>query len=145
MRTLAASVVLLLVAACQAPPPQVMTGAEAIQEITPVFEAYTAGTLADDAGAVSGLYTSDMDEMGRTRADLVEAKERTMESWTYTAWEFEPIDAWVHGDAAYVFSRVHITRYAEGGDTISMEPYSFMRLLKVNGEWKIHRNVAGSL
>jgi ketosteroid isomerase-like protein len=120
-----------------------MTGAEAIQEIAPLLEAYTAGTLADDAGAVSGLYSTDTDEMGRTHADIVERKERAMEDWTYTAWSFEPIDAWVRGDEAYVISKVDITREAEGGDTVSSELYSFMRLVKVNGEWKIHRNVAG--
>jgi ketosteroid isomerase-like protein len=125
-----------------------MTGAEAIQEIAPVFEAYTAGHLADDAQAVYTLYASDALEMSagmyRNHSDIVAAKENAMESWTYSAWDFEPMDAWVHGDAAYVISRVDLSRDGEVGETVSFEAYSFMRLVKEDGEWKIHRNVAGA-
>ncbi len=134
MRGLASVAVLLFVAACQPPPPQVMTGAEAFQEIAPLFEAYTAGTLAGDAEAVSALYTSDALEMStgmfRDYADIAAAIETRMETWTYSAWDFEPLDAWVHGGAAYVISRVDLSRYEEGGDTVSGEAYSSMRLVK---------------
>lgn len=147
MRAVAAVAVLLLVAACQAPPPPEMSGAEAVQELTPLFEAYNAGILSGDLEAVTTLYASDPLEIGpgayRTLDDIVTDYGGALEAWTFTVFEIEPFEAWVHGDAAYVISRVDISGEAEGGATFVEELYSSMRLVIENGEWRIHRNVFG--
>jgi ketosteroid isomerase-like protein len=147
MRTLAVITVLLLVAACQTPPPPGIAGVEAIQETAPLFEAYTAGMVGGDAQAIAALYSSDPVEMTpgdfRNRADIVSHYEEMTESFEFPVWDFEPIDAWIHGDAAYVISRVNISQAAEDGSVTPYELYSTMRLLKEDGEWKIDRNVVG--
>ena len=147
MRTHAAVAVLVFAAACQAPPPPEISGAEAIQVIAPLYEAHTAGMVGGDAQAIAALYTSDAVEMTpgafRNRADIVSHCEEMTESFDFPVWDFEPIDAWIHGDAAYVISRVNISQDAGDGVVTPHELYSTMRLLKVTGEWKIDRNVVG--
>lgn len=151
MRALAALAVIVLVVGCQAPPPETtevqIRGAEAIQEITPLFEAYTAGMVGGDAQEIATLYTSDAVEMTpgeyRNLADIVAHYEEMVGSFDFPVWDFEPIDAWIHGNAAYVISRVNITQTAEGGDQNSYELYSTMRLVEETGEWRIDRNVVG--
>ena len=148
MRTPAAFAVLLLVTACQVPPPAPETsGAEAIQEVIPLFEAYTAGMVGGDAQAIASLYTADPVEMTpgsyRNRADIVAHYEEMVNGFDFPTWDFEPIDAWIHGDAAYVISRVNITQTDEGGGESLYELYSTMRLVKEAGQWRIDRNVVG--
>lgn len=148
MGTLAAVAGLLLIAGCQVPPPAPETsGAEAIQEVIPLFEAYTAGMVGGDAQAIAALYTADPVEMThgsyRNRADIVAHYEEMVNSFDFPTWDFEPIDAWIHGDAAYVISRVNITQTDEGGGESLYELYSTMRLVREAGQWKIERNVVG--
>jgi ketosteroid isomerase-like protein len=151
MRTIAAFAVLLLVAACQAPPAEMteaeISGAEAIQEVIPLFEAYTAGMVGGDAQSIAALYTADPVEMTpgsyRNRADIIAHYEGTTARFDFSTWDFEPIDAWIHGDAAYVISHVNITQTDEGGVESLYELYSTMRLVREAGQWKIDRNVVG--
>jgi uncharacterized protein (TIGR02246 family) len=140
------------VAASDSAPPAEMTeaeisGEEAIQELTPLYDAYTAGMVNGDAQAIAALYTSDAVEMTpgdfRNRADIVAHYEESTESFDFPSWDFELIDAWIHGDAAYAISRVTITQTAEGAEESLFELYSTMRFVKEAGEWLIDRNVVG--
>jgi uncharacterized protein (TIGR02246 family) len=134
-----------------APPAEMIevevSGAEAIQELTPLYEAYTAGMVTGDADAIAALYTSAAVELTpgevRNREDIVAHYAEMTEAFDFPAWDFEPIDAWIHGDAAYVIARVNITQTTEGGEENLYELYSTMRFVKVAGEWKIDRNVVG--
>jgi ketosteroid isomerase-like protein len=119
-----------------------MSGEEAIQEVMPLLDAFSAAVMSNDLDAVMALWAPDPKEIGpgawRTYDEIVADYGAGLETTTFTAWDYEPFDAWVHGDAAYVFSRAYVNGYAESGDTVVYDIYITHRLLKVNGEWKMH-------
>jgi ketosteroid isomerase-like protein len=134
-------------AASDSTAPAEMTGADAIQELTPIFEAYTAGMVGGDAQAVTSLYTSDAVEMVpgpiRPHDVIVDHYNEVIDAGTFLAFDFTPMDAWVQGDAAFSISEVDISYQVGGDPTMTFEYYSFMRFEKVDGEWRIDRNLAG--
>ena len=137
----------MLVAACQVPPPPETSGEEAIQELMPLFEAFNAAVMSGDLEAVMALWASDPLEVGpgawRTYDEIVADYGAGLETLTFTAWDIEPFDAWIHGDAAYVFSHGYIHGYGEAGDTVVYDLNSVSRLVKEDGEWKMHRVLYG--
>jgi len=151
MRAFAAVGVLFIVAACQAPPPEMTeaeaSGAEAIQELGPLEQAFGAAMMEGDLEAVMNLFASDAVEIVpgryRTRTEIVTDYEEGLRTLNFSGWESEPLFAWVHGDVGYMLSRIGYEFSAEGEDPATDELYSFMRLVKEDGEWKIHRSLVG--
>ena len=151
MRAFAAIAVLMLVTACQAPPPEMtgveMDGAEAVQELGPLGQAFGAAMMEGDLESVLNLYSSDAVEIVpgryRTRTEIVSDYEEGLRTMDFSAWDSEPLFAWVHGEVGYMISRIDYDFGAEGEDPATDELYTFMRLVKENGEWKIHRSLVG--
>jgi ketosteroid isomerase-like protein len=154
MKALIAALALLVVAGVafflyQSPagPPAEITGVEASQELSPLFQAYNAGMVGGDAEAVIALYTSDAVEMVpgdvRTLDDIVVHYTEAIEAGNFLAFDFSPLDAWVQGDAAFILNEVDISYEVEDMGVSTFPYYSFMRLVREDGAWKIQRNVAG--
>ena len=152
MRTLAAFAVLLLVAACQSAPPE-MTEAEiaqieadAIQEIQSRTDDFWEAVLSGDAETVASFWTSNaliLEPGIRVAGDEIPTfLEEAFASATYTAYDEEVLDWFIHGDVAYSISSYDETFQVDGQE-IMVRNYAFIRWEKVDGTWMIHRLVAG--
>ena len=150
---LAAFAVLVLVAACQAPPAE-MTEAEIAQieaevreQLTNRLDEYGRALGAGDAQAVMSLWTSDarMWQQGwnGTAEDLAAFLEEDFPSMTYSGLSMEPLDLFVHGDVAYFIYEYSGTIQTEGQEPESMINNCFTRFEKEDGVWKFDRDVCG--
>ena len=155
MRAVAAIAVLLLVAACQAPPAE-MTGAERAQQEAQVREAVTEALsslqtdfLSNDAERFLSHWTPDMRvlEPGMDMA-RAEFEEMIREFWdtggVISAFDVDPFEVFVHGDVAY-----QIGQYREAYQFPDAEPdelyYNFFARWEKqsDGAWRIDRWVGG--
>ena len=152
MRTLAAFAVLLLVAACQAPPPEMTEAeiaqaeAEVIQAIESRTDAYYEALLQGDAQTTASLWTSDalvlMPGMRVSGSEIPTVLAEMLETMTFTAYDVEILDWFIHGDVAYEISSYDETLQVEGQE-VMVRNYDFCRWEKEDGVWMIDRLVAG--
>lgn len=153
MRTLAAFSVLLLVAACQAPPPE-MTEAEAAQheaevrqELTSLMDTWKDACLRGDVEAFMSLYTSDArvyyPGMNFDRDELQAAMEEYLQAATWTAVDGKFLEVFVYGDVTYAISELSETIQMEGQEAESQVSNCFSRFVKEDGAWKLDRDLCG--
>lgn len=153
MKALAAFFVLLIVAACQAPP-QGMTEAEIAQyeaevrqELINRMDAYQEAVMRGDVETVDSYWTSDgrilapgMDLAG---GDLHAFIAGVFPTLTVTEVGDELLELLVHGDAAYGIYRYWETVQAEGEEPETMNAHCMIRWEKEDGEWRFDRDVCG--
>ena len=156
MRALPALAVLLLVFACQAPPPAEMTEAERAQIEAEVKQAianrwagFTETVLAVDYDGWASYWTPDarvlqpgMDLSGSAFFDYV--RNFFAEGVQFLAFDVESFDIFVHGDAAYQIGQIDESAILSGGESAEWRDYLFVRWVKQeDGEWRISYLFAG--
>jgi len=153
MRTVAAFAVLLLVAACQAPPAE-MTEAERAQyeaevrhEITAALGQYRDYVMNGDVEGVLSFWTSDARTLwpGTNLAgnDLRAFVAEVLPTMTITGYYVELLEVFVHGDVAYLMGEWSEAVGIEGQEPELQVSNCFTRLEKEDGVWKFDRDVCG--
>jgi ketosteroid isomerase-like protein len=158
MRTLAAFAILLLVAACQAPPAEMTEAemaqieAEAKQAIQSQWEKMISGGLNQDWEAYLSCWTSDLQVlepgvdvtgMDQFREHVNEVREAGME---VLGFERKSREISVHGDVAYEMGRYKNTVQFPGGEPMEMGSNYFAKWKKgEDGVWRTSRLVAGPI
>jgi ketosteroid isomerase-like protein len=155
MRTLAAFAVLLLVAGCQAPPAE-MAEANATQSLAEAEDAiadrwlsFQTALLGSDADAFLSHWTEGMRflepgmNFGRDEYESL-CQEVWGSGGAITAFELEPSDTFVHGDAAYQVGQYRETLQIPGEEPEESHNNFFARWEKgPDGIWRIDGFVAG--
>lgn len=156
MRALAAVFVLLLVSACQAPPPAEMTDAEraqieaeAKQAIVGRFAGFRDALLNGDAEGWVSFWTPDarllepgMDMTGDDLFDFI--REFFGSGGEVFAFETESYEIFVHGDVAYQIGQYDESFQFPGTEAVEVHNHFFMKWdRQPDGEWKIDRFLAG--
>lgn len=153
MRTLAAVAVLSLVAACQAPPPEMteaemaQSEAEVRQEILDRMEEHKRVGMSGDVEGLMSLMTSDvwllLPGMNLRWNDLQAVAEEVYSTVTFTDIKSELLEVFVHGDVAYVINEYSATSQTEGQGPVTHISNCFTRWQKEDGVWKYDREVCG--
>jgi uncharacterized protein (TIGR02246 family) len=153
MRTLAAVAVLLLVAACQAPPAEMNEAeiaqieAEVRQELNDLISEFADAMLRGDAEAVMSLFGPDVRVywpgfgMNLTREEIQDVMEETLQTATFTRFEAKLVELWVNGHAAFTIHDVSESFQAEGQEPESASSICFSRFENQDGVWKFDRDV----
>lgn len=151
MRTLAAIAVLFLVAACQAPPPE-MTDAEIAQieaettrAISDRWTAFWETTQAGDFDGWADFWTSDIrmlqpgvDVSGSAWFDF--GRDFFASGMEFLTLDIEPFDVFVHGDVAYQVGRFDETATLASGEPVEWHEYFFVRWERgTDGVWRMDR------
>jgi ketosteroid isomerase-like protein len=152
MRTLAAFAVLFLVAACQAPPAEMTEAeraqyeAEVIQAIESRIDAFYEALLQGDAQTATSFWTSDalvlMPGLRVSGSEVPTFLAELLETTTFTAYDFEILEWFIHGDVAYYICSYDETLRVEGQE-VMVRNYDFARWEKEDGVWMIDRLFAG--
>ena len=136
-----------------AAPPE-MTEAEVAQheaevrgELTGAVDSYGDALLGGDTEAFMSSYAFDArvywPGMNFDKAELQAFMEEFFQTVTWTGYDAELSDLFVHGDAAYAIWEVSETFQAEGQGPQSGISSCFTRFERVDGVWKVHRDVCG--
>ena len=135
------------------PPPEMTEAemaqmeAEAVQEIEAMLDTFGQAVLRGDAQAVSSFWTSDaviLEPGVRIEgSEIPSFMEEVFGTYRYTSWDNTVLDLFVHGDVAYAISEYNEVAEAEGQESMIVNNYSFIRLEKVDGSWKVDRLLGG--
>jgi ketosteroid isomerase-like protein len=144
---------LLFVASRPTAPPELTEAeiaqveAEAAQEIEAMLNAFGEAVLRGDAEAVASYWTSDaviLEPGFRVEgADIPAFMDEVFGTYRYTSWDNTILDLFVHGTVAYAISEYNEVAEAEGQDPMIINNYSFIRLEKEDGDWKVDRLLGG--
>jgi ketosteroid isomerase-like protein len=147
-----AAFVLTVLTACQAAPPEMTEAeiaqyeAEVIQEIKSRIDAFYEALLQGDAQTVASFWTSDasvlMPGVRVSGSEISTFVAELLETATFTDYDVEILDWFIHGDVAYEISSYDETLLVEGQE-VMVRNFDFVRWEKVNGVWMIDRLVAG--
>jgi ketosteroid isomerase-like protein len=121
--------------------------AEAVQEIEAMLDTFGQAVLRGDAQAVASFWTSDaviLEPGFRVEgSEIPPFMDEVFGTYRYTSWDNTILDLFVHGDVAYAISEYNEVAEAEGQEPMVVNNYSFIRLEKVNGSWKVDRLLGG--
>lgn len=153
LAVIATIVVIFLVARLPPPSPE-MSEAEIAQreaevraELASRVDSYKNALLRGDAEAFMSIYTSDArvywPGMNFARDELQAFPLEFFQTVTWRGYDAKLLDLFAHGDTAYAISEVSETFQMEGQEPMSGISSCFTRFEKVDGEWKVDRDVCG--
>ncbi len=151
MRALPAVAILLVVAACQAPPSEMTDAekAEVEQVIADQWAGFTETLLAVDYDGWVSYWTPDArvlqpgsDLSGSAWFDYV--RDAFDEGMQWHTFDMESYEVFVHGDVAYEIGQYDETASLGAGEPVEWHDYFFVRWVKQeDGEWRISYLFAG--
>jgi len=116
-------------------------------EIADSFDRYRDALLDRDVGAFMSMYTTDAQVfwpgMNLDKNELQAAMAEMLQSWTWTSYDVDLKDLFVHDDAAYAIYQISETFQEEGQEPGSENWNCFTRWQKEDGMWRVDRDVCG--